>query len=158
MSDDNIIVIKGCKTSRAATLLLRGANDYMLDEVCCVCARAYLCATPTPMFTCWMGYCFVWVLERACFASVFCACGCGALLRGPNDYEALLYEVRLGKEDVSWGSWECTHGVCVYGGARSNACTRTMLHSLPPALLAPPPPNSTRAHLHTHLHAQHGPE
>jgi hypothetical protein len=28
-----MIVISGCKTSRAATILLRGANDYMLDEM-----------------------------------------------------------------------------------------------------------------------------
>jgi T-complex protein 1 subunit alpha len=28
-----MIVIKGAKGGRAATLLLRGANDYMLDEV-----------------------------------------------------------------------------------------------------------------------------
>eukprot|EP00983_Pelagomonas_calceolata_P115202 1160172-Pelagomonas_calceolata.AAC.6 len=28
-----MIVIRGCKTSKAVTLLLRGANDYMLDEM-----------------------------------------------------------------------------------------------------------------------------
>lgn len=31
VSDDDMIVIKGCKSTRAATLLLRGANDYHLD-------------------------------------------------------------------------------------------------------------------------------
>ncbi|KAI8474760.1 MAG: chaperonin complex component [Monoraphidium minutum] len=33
VADDSMVVIKGAKTSRAATLLLRGANDYMLDEM-----------------------------------------------------------------------------------------------------------------------------
>lgn len=33
VSDDDMIIIKGCKTSRSATLLLRGANDYHLDEM-----------------------------------------------------------------------------------------------------------------------------
>lgn len=33
VSDDDMIVIKGCKSTRAATLLLRGANDYYLDEM-----------------------------------------------------------------------------------------------------------------------------
>ncbi|KAF5826958.1 chaperonin Cpn60/TCP-1 family [Dunaliella salina] len=33
VADDNMIVIRGCKTSKAVTLLLRGANDYMLDEM-----------------------------------------------------------------------------------------------------------------------------
>lgn len=33
VADDTMVVIKGAKTSRAATLLLRGANDYMLDEM-----------------------------------------------------------------------------------------------------------------------------
>mmetsp|Transcript_9336 Transcript_9336/g.16520 ORF Transcript_9336/g.16520 Transcript_9336/m.16520 type:complete len:550 (-) Transcript_9336:727-2376(-) len=33
VSDDTMLVIGGCKTSRAVTLLLRGANDYMLDEI-----------------------------------------------------------------------------------------------------------------------------
>ena len=33
MSDDDILMIKGCQQSRAITVLLRGANDYMLDEM-----------------------------------------------------------------------------------------------------------------------------
>lgn len=33
VADDNMIMVKGCKYSRAVTLLLRGANDYMLDEM-----------------------------------------------------------------------------------------------------------------------------
>lgn len=33
VADDQIVVIKGCKSSRAQTILLRGANDYMLDEM-----------------------------------------------------------------------------------------------------------------------------
>jgi len=33
VSDDAMIVFSGCKTTKAATLLLRGANDYMLDEM-----------------------------------------------------------------------------------------------------------------------------
>ncbi|GLI64007.1 hypothetical protein VaNZ11_007161 [Volvox africanus] len=33
VADDNMIMIKGCKFSKAVTLLLRGANDYMLDEM-----------------------------------------------------------------------------------------------------------------------------
>ncbi|GFR42421.1 hypothetical protein Agub_g3324 [Astrephomene gubernaculifera] len=33
VADDNMIMIKGCKYSKAVTLLLRGANDYMLDEM-----------------------------------------------------------------------------------------------------------------------------
>lgn len=33
VADDNIIMIKGCASTRAVTLLLRGANDYMLDEM-----------------------------------------------------------------------------------------------------------------------------
>eukprot|EP00877_Chromochloris_zofingiensis_P001895 jgi/Chrzof1/11706/Cz06g06090.t1 len=33
VADDSMIMIKGAKTSRAATILLRGANDYMLDEM-----------------------------------------------------------------------------------------------------------------------------
>ena len=31
--DDDMILIKGCKSTRAVTMLLRGANDYMLDEM-----------------------------------------------------------------------------------------------------------------------------
>ena len=30
VADDDMIVLKGCACSRAVTLLLRGANDYML--------------------------------------------------------------------------------------------------------------------------------
>ncbi len=33
VADDDIIVLKGCTTTRAVTLLLRGPNDYMLDEM-----------------------------------------------------------------------------------------------------------------------------
>lgn len=33
VADDNLIMIKGAKNSRAVTMLLRGANDYMLDEM-----------------------------------------------------------------------------------------------------------------------------
>ena len=33
MADDDMIMIKGCKNTRAVTVLLRGANDYMLDEM-----------------------------------------------------------------------------------------------------------------------------
>ncbi|KAK9810134.1 hypothetical protein WJX72_005428 [[Myrmecia] bisecta] len=33
VADDDMIMIKGCKNSRAVTVLLRGANDYMLDEM-----------------------------------------------------------------------------------------------------------------------------
>lgn len=28
-----MIMLKGCKSTRAVTVLLRGANDYMLDEM-----------------------------------------------------------------------------------------------------------------------------
>ena len=33
VADDDMIMIKGCKNTRAVTVLLRGANDYMLDEM-----------------------------------------------------------------------------------------------------------------------------
>ena len=33
VADDPVVMIKGAATSRAATLLLRGANDHMLDEM-----------------------------------------------------------------------------------------------------------------------------
>lgn len=33
VSDNDMIMIRGCKQGRAATVLLRGANDYMLDEM-----------------------------------------------------------------------------------------------------------------------------
>lgn len=33
MADDDVLMIKGCKNSRAVTVLLRGANDYLLDEM-----------------------------------------------------------------------------------------------------------------------------
>lgn len=33
ISDDDVIMIKGTKTSNAVSLILRGANDYMLDEM-----------------------------------------------------------------------------------------------------------------------------
>eukprot|EP00708_Paratrimastix_pyriformis_P002478 GAFH01001226.1.p2 GENE.GAFH01001226.1~~GAFH01001226.1.p2 ORF type:complete len:539 (+),score=222.21 GAFH01001226.1:31-1647(+) len=33
VADDDCIFIKGCKTTRACSLLLRGPNDYMLDEM-----------------------------------------------------------------------------------------------------------------------------
>lgn len=33
VADDQITVIKGCKSAKAQTILLRGANDYMLDEM-----------------------------------------------------------------------------------------------------------------------------
>ena len=33
VSDDDVLMIKGCAASKAMTVLLRGANDYMLDEM-----------------------------------------------------------------------------------------------------------------------------
>lgn len=33
VADDDVLMIKGCKNSRAVTVLLRGANDYLLDEM-----------------------------------------------------------------------------------------------------------------------------
>lgn len=33
VSDDDVILIKGAKSSRAVSIVLRGANDYMLDEM-----------------------------------------------------------------------------------------------------------------------------
>ena len=33
MADDDVLMIKGCKNSRAVTVLLRGANEYLLDEM-----------------------------------------------------------------------------------------------------------------------------
>lgn len=33
VADDDMIMLKGCKNTRAVTVLLRGANDYMLDEM-----------------------------------------------------------------------------------------------------------------------------
>ena len=33
VSDDDMIVLKDCKNTQACTMLIRGANDYMLDEV-----------------------------------------------------------------------------------------------------------------------------
>lgn len=33
VGDGELIYIKGCKTTRAQTIVLRGANDYMIDEV-----------------------------------------------------------------------------------------------------------------------------
>uniref|UniRef100_A0A061S0E0 T-complex protein 1 subunit alpha n=1 Tax=Tetraselmis sp. GSL018 TaxID=582737 RepID=A0A061S0E0_9CHLO len=33
ISDDEMIVISGCKSTRASTVVLRGANDYFLDEM-----------------------------------------------------------------------------------------------------------------------------
>ena len=33
VADDDMIMLKGCKSTRAVTMLLRGANDYMLDEM-----------------------------------------------------------------------------------------------------------------------------
>ncbi|CAM6013941.1 unnamed protein product [Sphagnum balticum] len=35
VADDDVILIKGAKSSRAVSILLRGANDYMLDEMEC---------------------------------------------------------------------------------------------------------------------------
>lgn len=33
IADDDVVVLQGCKSTRAVTLLLRGPNDYMLDEM-----------------------------------------------------------------------------------------------------------------------------
>jgi len=33
VSDDEMILVKDCKSSEACTMLLRGANDYFLDEI-----------------------------------------------------------------------------------------------------------------------------
>ena len=33
VADNDMIMVRGCKSGRAATVLLRGANDYMLDEM-----------------------------------------------------------------------------------------------------------------------------
>ncbi|CAM8943175.1 unnamed protein product [Rhodiola kirilowii] len=33
IADDDVILIKGTKNSSAVSLILRGANDYMLDEM-----------------------------------------------------------------------------------------------------------------------------
>lgn len=33
MAGDEMVMLRGCKNTRAVTVLLRGANDYMLDEM-----------------------------------------------------------------------------------------------------------------------------
>ena len=33
VAGDDMVMIRGCKNNRAVTVLLRGANDYMLDEM-----------------------------------------------------------------------------------------------------------------------------
>jgi T-complex protein 1 subunit alpha len=33
VADDNMVMVKGSKLAKATTMLLRGANDYMLDEM-----------------------------------------------------------------------------------------------------------------------------
>ena len=33
VADDDVLMIKGSRNSRAVTVLLRGANDYLLDEM-----------------------------------------------------------------------------------------------------------------------------
>ena len=33
ISDDDVLMIRGCQATTATTVLLRGANDYMLDEM-----------------------------------------------------------------------------------------------------------------------------
>lgn len=33
VADDDMVVIKGCASTQSCTILLRGANDYMLDEI-----------------------------------------------------------------------------------------------------------------------------
>ncbi|MEI4850559.1 TCP-1/cpn60 chaperonin family protein, partial [Klebsiella pneumoniae] len=33
IADDEVVLIKGTKNSSAVSLILRGANDYMLDEM-----------------------------------------------------------------------------------------------------------------------------
>jgi len=33
VGDGELIYVKGCKSTRSQTIVLRGANDYMLDEV-----------------------------------------------------------------------------------------------------------------------------
>jgi T-complex protein 1 subunit alpha len=35
VGDGELLFFKECKSSRAQTIILRGANDFMLDEVCC---------------------------------------------------------------------------------------------------------------------------
>ena len=33
ISNDDVLMIRGCQATTATTVLLRGANDYMLDEM-----------------------------------------------------------------------------------------------------------------------------
>ena len=33
VAGDEMVMLRGCKNTRAVTVLLRGANDYMLDEM-----------------------------------------------------------------------------------------------------------------------------
>ena len=33
MADDEIVMVRGCKSRAACSILLRGPNDYMLDEM-----------------------------------------------------------------------------------------------------------------------------
>jgi len=33
ISDDDVLMIRGCQATTASTVLLRGANDFMLDEM-----------------------------------------------------------------------------------------------------------------------------
>lgn len=33
VGDSQLLYIKGCKTTAAQTIVLRGANDFMLDEI-----------------------------------------------------------------------------------------------------------------------------
>ena len=33
ISDDDVLMVRGCQATRASTVLLRGANDFMLDEM-----------------------------------------------------------------------------------------------------------------------------
>jgi hypothetical protein len=95
VADDNMIVLRGCKSSKAVTLLLRGANDYMLDEMdrslhdsLCVVKRVLESGSVVP------GVCVssVWSSVRTCLVQ----CGCVWL-------SVCMYEsVYLSPEVLAW--------------------------------------------------------
>jgi T-complex protein 1 subunit alpha len=44
VGDGELLYFRGCKSGAACTVVLRGANEFMLDEVCGCCSTCYLLA------------------------------------------------------------------------------------------------------------------
>lgn len=91
VADDAMMMIKGCKSTKAVTLLLRGANDYMLDEMdrslhdsLCVVKRVLESGRVVPGRGAQHQPCFSRVCGMSCAQGTWWHWSCGELKCSPS--------------------------------------------------------------------------